>query len=145
MKFYEIIPGRLYQRGRFFEKPLSEKLAVLRSHKIGTVVCLAERCYDEELQMKLGPGYIYWPIADGKKKPALGALIENLALSYRSGDSILVSCNGGRNRSSLVSALLLRRLLGIRGADAAAWVKARRPGAFGSNPYFEQFLKEDRF
>ena len=55
------------------------------------------------------------------------------------GDKVLVTCWAGINRSGLVSAVSLHKLLGMSGSDAAHLIKFKRPGAL-SNPLFNQML-----
>lgn len=57
----------------------------------------------------------------------------------RAGGKVLVTCWMGKNRSGLVSALTLHRLLGISGFQAAHRIRCRRRGAL-SNPYFIEAL-----
>jgi hypothetical protein len=61
------------------------------------------------------------------------------AYSVASGNRVLVSCYMGRNRSGLISALAVRELLGVSGAQAARIVMGRRPIAL-RNPAFLNFL-----
>jgi protein-tyrosine phosphatase len=53
---------------------------------------------------------------------------------------VLVTCAAGRNRSGLISALMLMGRRGVSGKDAAAWVRGARAGAL-TNPRFLEFLE----
>ncbi len=53
----------------------------------------------------------------------------------------LVTCWQGRNRSGLVVALAVRRLLGVTGGEALTIVRMRRPGAL-TNDHFARLLQE---
>lgn len=57
----------------------------------------------------------------------------------RSGRKVYVSCHMGLNRSGLVSALTIHRLVGMSGRRASLLVQERRPGAL-SNAYFRAAL-----
>lgn len=57
----------------------------------------------------------------------------------KAGGKVLVTCWQGKNRSGLVSALALHKLLGISGFQAIHRVRARRRRAL-SNPYFVEAL-----
>lgn len=52
---------------------------------------------------------------------------------------VLVHCNAGRNRSCTVAALFLMRNKDMKGSEAIAFVRERRPNAIG-NKYFEEWL-----
>lgn len=63
-----------------------------------------------------------------------------VAEALRQGYSVLVTCNQGRNRSGLVTALALVMRHGIDGGRAASIVRARRAGAL-TNAGFSAFLE----
>ena len=73
----------------------------------------------------------------------MAKLVEN---AVRQGQSVLVTCVEGRNRSTLVATLAFRRLMGASGKDAVAWVKSQRPknplthGPTFTNAWFRQYL-----
>lgn len=52
----------------------------------------------------------------------------------QAGKNILVTCAAGRNRSGLVSALVLMRRRNLSGQEAVAWVREKRNAAFGDEP-----------
>lgn len=64
-----------------------------------------------------------------------------LARYIEAGGRVLTMCNAGRNRSGLLSALIVRELTGLPGAAAMAVVREHRPNAI-ANPHFERFLEE---
>lgn len=80
------------------------------------------------------------PITTEEKAIALEAS-ERTAALYKSGAKIAVTCHMGINRSGLVSALTLRRLLGLSGADARRMVQRLRPGTL-TNKSFVAWLNE---
>lgn len=52
----------------------------------------------------------------------------------------LVTCHMGINRSALVTALAIQRLLGLSGGEATTWVRLHRPGTL-TNRHFAAFLQ----
>lgn len=60
---------------------------------------------------------------------------ELVAKAIERGERVLVTCQMGRNRSGLVSALALHMLTGISGGEAARIVKAQRANAL-TNRWF---------
>lgn len=58
---------------------------------------------------------------------------------WRREDQILVTCAAGRNRSGLVTALLVRRIYGCSGKSARELVQSRRAGAL-TNGSFARYL-----
>lgn len=57
------------------------------------------------------------------------------------GKRVLVTCMAGRNRSGLVSALVLMTRRGLTGEEAVAYIQAKRPNAL-SNDSFAEWLRE---
>lgn len=141
MKIREIIPGKLYTRGRFDRHSKETKLKSLREQGIGIVVNLIKR-FDEDLAGPDGLEYYSLPIADGEDwdQAMVLALSYRMAERIREGQRILVHCNAGRNRSGLVCALIVRELWGISGSEALEYVRKKRPRAV-DNPHFEEYLR----
>ncbi len=80
------------------------------------------------------------PITKEERAIALDAA-DRTADLYRRGAKIAVTCHMGVNRSGLVSALTLRRLFGLSGADARRCVQKMRPGTL-KNASFVAWLNE---
>ncbi len=142
MKVYEIIPGSLYQRGRFDKWPKKRKLLELEELGI-TVVANMIRIPDEDIAGPDGVEYYMLPIPDGKIKDPdmLNRLADRLLQRILGGKKVLIHCNAGRNRSGLVSALVVRRYYKISGQEALNYVRGKRPQAI-ANPHFEAYLEE---
>ena len=141
MKVYEIVPGLVYQRGEFRKYDAAFKAGCLDSLEISSVVCLVDH-YDTDMESLLGERYLFLPISDGKK---VGKIV--LQAAKKVGDwivennsKVLVHCRVGRNRSSLFSALLVVRLLGLTGSKAVEYMQIKRPRAL-ANEHFVRFLK----
>jgi len=141
MKFREIIPHKLYTRGRFDRHSKEAKLRSLREQRIDIGVNLIKN-FDEDIAGPDGLEYYSLPIADGKDwdQAMVMALSYRLAERIRQGERILVHCNAGRNRSGLVCALIVRELWGISGSEALEYVRMKRPRAV-DNPHFEEYLR----
>jgi len=84
---------------------------------------------------------IHWGIDDGPLPDTndLNELAKIVAQRVHRGDSVLVFCSAGINRSSLVSALALAYIKGISGQQAVEEVRRGRPGAL-NNPNFVDYL-----
>ena len=81
--------------------------------------------------------YVHWPIDDGAM-PDLAMLdaIERAACAYiASGGRVVTMCAQGRNRSGLVSAVIVASVSAVSGADAVARVRARVPEALGNEAF----------
>jgi len=140
MKFYAILPDNLYQRGEFIKASLDEKLAALKS--IGADVIVNVWTHEDKEIIPYLDEYIYYPMTDGNNFDPLELidLAEYVADVIWSGHCVIIHCHAGRNRSSLVSALVLRELYDMTGEQAMDCVCVCRPNAFG-NKYFADFLK----
>ncbi len=141
MKVYEILSGKLYQRGRFDKWPKERKLLELRELGI-TVVANMIGIPDDDISGPDGVEYYMLPIADGKIKDPdmLNKLADRLFQRIMEGKKVLIHCNAGRNRSGLVSALVVRRYFSVSGQQALNYVRRRRPRAI-ANPHFEVYLE----
>ena len=139
LKVYEIVPG-LYQRGGLWERPAEKKKELIEALNLKVIIGLAGP-YDEDLASQVE--YHHYPITDHKIKDydSLRRLAVVGFVAIKRGDSVLVYCEGGRNRSSLLSALIVKGLRDCSGAEAAQIVCKARPNAL-ANPYFETFLRE---
>lgn len=130
MEMWEILPGQLYQSG-CPDRDLSD--------------------FDIEVDMAGCPGrgaanQIRNAIPDGElPNPQidlneLEALVSNLCDALLDGRKVLVHCGAGINRSGLVAAMVMRRLFGLSGVDATAYIRARRGPEALSNPWFASYL-----
>jgi len=140
MKVYEMIPGKLYQRGKIDSLPPNDLQDELRRLNIGLVVNLIAR-KDPEF-----PGIVLWeyPIADNKLPDSRWRTILPAGVTAyirNNSHAALVHCNAGRNRSSLLTAMVLRQYYGITGEEAARRVQELRPNAL-ANEIFLDYLKD---
>ena len=89
--------------------------------------------------------YIRWPIEDGDV-PDLGVLtaLEIAATRFvDSGGCVVTMCSMGRNRSGLLSALILTRVRGMSGREAGQFVRSKVPEAL-TNEAFASYLERER-
>lgn len=141
IKVHMILPERLYQRGDMHHHPREAKSEMITRLRLGLVVSLYGP-RDEDLSELLAGQYIHNPIPDGVRTDfdAL-AKIADRAIEIAAGKgAILTICHAGRNRSGLLSALIVRRLNGVSGAEALRVVRAGRPRAV-ANPNFAAYLE----
>lgn len=147
MKLFPIVPDLLYQSRRPISKRGPEyKYRVLLKHNVTTVVTLC-RDWDSDLAQwdQQGRGtYIYAPISDSNipvhAYHKLELLADNLAIKCQNGLGVLCHCRGGVNRSGLLNALIVMRLLHVPGREAVSIVRRGRPGAL-RNMHFVQYLE----
>lgn len=114
----------------------------VHDHGISVVADLADPNAHPEPADLEGLSYLKHPFVDTDELPDLvvvdglaGALVE----AVRAGRRVLVHCTYGRNRSGLVTSLVVRGLLGVDGATATGLVRERRWRAV-NNPRFAAYL-----
>lgn len=138
---WEILPGMLYQRAKLHGKTRDEKVAGVEFWGLTHAVALAPATPDPDLPSILD--YVHLPIPDhklGTRHDLLLDLAHSMAHEIEENDATVVTmCNAGRNRSGLLSALIVRELLGIPGRSAMEVVRAHRPRAL-ANDYFAEWL-----
>ncbi len=85
--------------------------------------------------------YVHWPIDDGPMPDVdMLSVIADAACSYiEGGGRVVTMCAQGRNRSGLVSALIVSRVLGMSGVEAVHVVRTKVPEAL-NNPEFAVWL-----
>lgn len=77
-----------------------------------------------------GLAVIHFPIQDFATPENLSALdqtLQQVLAAARSGRKIAIHCYAGRGRTGLFIALLARRILGLGGEEAVAWVRQYFP------------------
>lgn len=144
MIMHEIVYSFLYQRGRTHKVPMAEKTEALQAHGVTHAVAMAPAFPDEDLVQLAGLGllrFTHYPITDGVLRSGsyIDLMAQQLATEIGEGGCVLTMCNAGRNRSGLLSALIVHHLFGIPGTDAIEVVRAGRPNAL-ANDYFVEFL-----
>jgi protein-tyrosine phosphatase len=143
-KVTEMIDGRVFQRGEFRKFPLEYKLEELKHLGVTAVLNVCPKI-DPELANAF-PGYRYMPLSDAPvmtndrlDKIFKAAEWAGFWLEQDPNRKLLVHCRAGRNRSSLMSAMLMVRLLKESGSFALELTRDRRPRAL-DNPAFEHLL-----
>ncbi len=135
----EILPGQLYQSGNWLR--WSDEDCLDKIHRCG-VTHVINLWHDDKRFARMGTVECIWlPIPDGKEinLPGLLDVVEGAVRTIRAGGTVLTICHAGRNRSGLVSTLIVHRLLGCSGEKALQLVRAKRPRAV-ANPVFEKIL-----
>jgi Dual specificity phosphatase, catalytic domain len=134
----DLIP--LDERGQLFISPSIDDWQPIEEHGITAVIDLDG---DVDLGIPSVPNhmlYIYFPVYDEglpdlNKLHALARLAAQLVAS---GEKVLAHCGMGFNRSALIAGLVLT-YLGMKGADALALLREKRPGAL-FNENFAKYL-----
>jgi Predicted protein-tyrosine phosphatase len=143
LKIYTIIPNLLYQRGEFSHFPLNQSIQFLRELNIIAVVNVAPRA-DYALRDSNAVAYVHEPFPDGHRAERIFPAAERAARAayefLRWKQPVLVHCHAGRNRSSLVTAILLMELQLKTGSEAIAILRKIRPNAL-ANQEFVLYLK----
>jgi hypothetical protein len=130
----------LDERGQLFISPSIDDWQPIEDHGITAVIDLEG---DLDLGIPNVPNhmlYVYFPVYD-EDLPDLGklhALARLGAQLVASGEKVLAHCGMGFNRSALVAGLVLTHL-GMKGADAVALLREKRPGAL-FNENFANYL-----
>jgi len=134
----ELVRGRLWQGGC----PVDYDWA--RDAGITAVIDLADPDTYPPAGSTEGLLYLKCPLVDAAELPDPAVTIrlaELVAGLIDDGYRVLVHCTFGRNRSGLVASLVVRRHLGLSGADAMAYVQERREGTV-NNDTFAAWLRE---
>lgn len=153
LKLYPIIP-HLYQSAKTHDLSFEEKKLLVKQYKISIVVNLWNKA-DEELMgllvknshWEVDCGYIHRYMGDGKSLEAVEELIQisNILIPrMKRGANILSHCYGGRNRSGLLSAILVMKWFQCDGNLALEYVRQRRPNSL-VNETFASWLKEQTY
>lgn len=138
---WEILPGKLYQRAKTHNLDFETKVQGFEHYGIDIGVSMAPPTGDPHLALILME-HIHLPIPDSRIRDVLGleSLAMELASAIEQGPlTVVTMCNAGRNRSGLLSALIVRELTGLPGWAAMDLVRKERPEAL-ANPYFEEYL-----
>ncbi len=119
----EVIPGKLYQRGRFEGWPQKQKERVLKEHNIGMVVNLWAKM-DPEVANDTRILYLFYPIYGNKPPPPgmLKILVQLIREQIRYGLAVLIHCEAGVNRSCFLSACVVAELEGMCGEAALGYI-----------------------
>lgn len=134
----ELVPGRLWHGG------CPVDFAWVRASGIDVVLDLADAdAYPPPAELD-GLTYLKCPLRDREEVPDPGVtlrLAELVAGLVEDGHRALVHCTFGRNRSGLLTALVVRALLGLSGREALDYVQQRRDDAV-NNDRFAEWLSE---
>jgi protein-tyrosine phosphatase len=151
------LPGRVYRSPMPFHSRDREGLifADYQEAGVAVVVVLAERqeCLESTGRDLLafytaqGLRVIHLPIPDYSvpEAAALRETVEAALVEAQAGRNVAIHCYAGIGRTGLFSACLARRVLGLDGPAAIAWVRQHIPGAVETEKqqrYVEEFVSE---
>lgn len=93
----------------------------------------------------LGEGkiiYLHWPIEDGDlpEDEMASILVETIMAALRKKKKVLLHCYEGRNRSGLLAALVVRKMLNLSGKEALDFIRQKKPGML-YNRKFAEYLE----
>lgn len=133
----ELVPGRLWHGGC----PVDFGWA--REAGIDVIVDLADPDAYPPAEEIADLTYLKCPLVDDDSAVPDPAVTVRLATFVSGllgeGRRALVHCTFGRNRSGLVTTLIVRELLGLSGAEALSYVQERRDGTV-NNQAFARWL-----
>jgi protein-tyrosine phosphatase len=135
MKIYEILPGKLYQSKKTHDEP--DKFSSIEELGINVIVNLWHSP-DEEMVEKVDK-YFHFPMKDGNTvdiehcEKIASIIVKRINKGY----TVLVHCYGGRNRSGLIDALVVRQLGNMTGKDARKFIISKRPNSLVNKKFSE--------
>lgn len=139
MTLREVYPG-LFVSGHTRGLAPARSQEILSAAGINQILCVAPRA-DTTLAELFDGSYVHSPLSDGKNIPSshLKNMAEIAAAFLRGGGKLLVHCNAGRNRASLVATMVMREM-GLTSDEAIRRIRATRDTAL-ANPHFESYLR----
>jgi hypothetical protein len=135
------LAGRIFRSPMPFSPydPWGNALAIFRQREISLIVLLAERdeCYAmtgqdlPALYQQTGFRVLHLPIPDGgvPSRDELAALVTAISQHAQAGQHAVIHCYAGIGRTGLVLAAMAKRLFGLSGEAAIAWVRCSIPRA----------------
>ena len=133
--------GALWMGASLWSWSAEKKREVFSGLGVTGLVSLTRR-RDPDLERTVDH-FLWCPVSDGLKLPDSEARRAAWVVVgwLRARVTVYVHCIAGINRSGLVTALVLREVLGLTGQQALDFVRSCRPGEV-RNPVFENYLKE---
>jgi predicted protein tyrosine phosphatase len=135
------LPGRVFRCPMPFSPydPHGRALQAFREQEIAVIVLLAgaDECLTitrrdlSGLYLQAGFQVLHVPIPDGSipSKDELEDLVTAVIEHARAGQHVAIHCYAGIGRTGLVAAAMVKRLLGVPGEAAIAWVRRYIPRA----------------
>ena len=149
------LPGRIFRSAMPFSPydPSGYGLETFRQQAISLIVLLAEtdECYFvtredlPALYRQAGFQVLHLPIPDGGVPPreSLTQLVAAIIDHAQSGGHTVIHCYAGLGRTGLILAAIAKRLLGLSGEEAIAWVRRYIPRAIETPTQRALLLAED--
>ena len=138
----EVLPDKLYQRGRFLSWPGKKKKQVLEENNIGLVVNLWSKV-DPEVSNDTRRTYLHYPMK-GNVAPEpkqLDALLDFIHSFFEQGYAVLIHCEAGVNRSCFLTACVVAEYNGRHGTEALLYVE-ETCGKVKIHKNLQQFVKD---
>jgi protein-tyrosine phosphatase len=149
------LPGRIFRSPMPFSPydPSGYGLELFRQQAISRIVLLAEtdECYFvtrvdlPAIYRQAGFQVLHLPIPDGSvpSQESLTQLVAAIIDYAQSGGHTVIHCYAGLGRTGLVLAAIAKRLLGMSGGEAIAWVRRYIPRAIETPVQQALLLTED--
>ena len=136
----EVVPDKLYQRGRFQSWPGKKKQDILESHNIGLVVNLWAKV-DPEVTNDTRRTYIHFPMRGNvpPKPEQLDALVGFISSFIWEDQAVLIHCEAGVNRSCFLTACMVATIESVCGQTALDYVDVAC-GKVKINPKLRKFV-----
>ena len=141
MPITEILDGALWQSDTD-----AHIFAKMRARNIAPAIVIDLQEFPApETPLDAAISYVHWPIDDGPvpDRETLAALVEAACVFIEHGGRVVTMCAQGRNRSGLVSALIVCGVRRVGGAEAVRHVRRKIPEAL-SNEEFVEWLTRFR-
>jgi len=133
MRLYKILPN-LFVSG----VPKEKDVETLAKDGITAIVTMSKK--KPEPVVLAGKKHFYFPIPDGKTLPDFQPAIDKVEELLADGETVLVHCLQGRNRSMMVAATVMKDKLQLSGEEAFQRVRAIRSSCL-HNILFEEHLR----
>lgn len=140
MVAYEVLPEKLWLRGNLRGRDPESIQELIKRLRLTMMMTLCPR----SVPTAYPPSYVNLSIPDsmGAVYSGAAAMLSGMVADHiETGGRVLTYCNAGRNRAPLICSLALIKLCGWNGNQAVDHLQRIRPGAFGSNPEFEAYLR----
>ena len=121
--FNEVLPGKLYQRGRFQSWPRNKKQKLLDEFGIIMVVNLWSKV-DPEISNDVYRTYLHFPMKGNSVPPpeVLESMLTMMKAHIHQNGAVLIHCEAGVNRSCFLTACLVADVQKISGQAALNFV-----------------------
>lgn len=106
----EVIPGKLYQRGKFITWPQRQKREMLKELGVTMVVNLWSKIDSDLEAEEQGVTYLNYLASPSSVPRNAGALVSFITRMINEGHVVLIHCEAGRGRSVWLTAAVAQHL-----------------------------------